>query len=328
MVSNREPGQSKLGRDRVPERGKPRLEELNYWSSTGAKLTELRSWTKLTLREFKRALIEAADGFPLIEDPARHEEQKHLTIFIHGYNNDWDEAVEMYRKVHARLFSGPESLGICVLFSWPSDGQYLGYFPDRLDARSTAPDLAAILNELYDWMLVKQVEGVAQPAKACRAKLSVIAHSMGNYVLQKAMQYTWSRKNQSLLVSLVNQLLMVAADVDNDLFKGGEATDKSDGDAIANLTYRVTAAYTGRDPVLGLSAGLKHFGKRRLGRSGLDQTQPVSDNVWDVDCTHLIPKNANNVHSAYFDAPKAIGLMRQVLRGVDRKVIQDGFGRR
>ncbi len=57
---------------------------------------------------------------------------------------------------------------------------------------------------------------------------------------------------------------MVAADVDNDLFNGDKAIDKSDGDAIANLTYRVTALYTGRDSLLGLSAGLKHSGKRRL----------------------------------------------------------------
>jgi len=328
MVSNREKTNSKLGRDRIPERGKPRLEELNYWTSTGGKLTELNNWTRLTFKEFKKALIEAADSFPLILDPARNEEQKHLTIFIHGYNNDWDQAVETYRKIHSRLFRGRESLGICVLFSWPSDGLYLGYFPDRADARASAPDLAATLNELYDWLLVKQVEGATQPEKACRAKLSVIAHSMGNYLLQKAMQYTWSRKNQPLLVTLVNQLLMVAADVDNDLFKGGEATDKTDGDAIANLTYRVTALYTGRDSVLGLSAGLKHFGKRRLGRSGLDRAEPVPDNVWDVDCTNLIPRNVNNVHSAYFDAARTIELMRQVLRGEDRKLIKERFGQK
>lgn len=42
-------------------------------------------------------------------------------------------------------------------------------------------------------------------------------------------------------MSLLNQLVMVAADVDNDLFACGESIDKSDGDAISNLTYRVTA---------------------------------------------------------------------------------------
>ena len=57
----------------------------------------------------------------------------------------------------------------------------------------------------------------------------------------------------------------LAADVDNDLFRAGESYGANDGEGIANLTYRVTALYTGRDAVLGTSAGLKHFGKRRLG---------------------------------------------------------------
>jgi hypothetical protein len=114
---------------------------------------------------------------------------------------------------------------------------------------------------------------------------------------------------------------MVAADVDNNLFKMGEGTDKSDGDAIANLTYRVTALYTGRDPVLGLSAGLKHFGKRRLGRSGLDPNYLVPDNVWDYNCTALFPADTPNIHSAYFDAPETLALMAKILTGIDRTLI-------
>src|ERR1035437_1206981 len=36
-----------------------------------------------------------------------------------------------------------------------------------------------------------------------------------------------------------------------------------------------------------VGASIKHFGKRRLGRSGLDKTVPCPDNVWDIDCTSL-----------------------------------------
>ncbi|HET8900790.1 MAG TPA: hypothetical protein VFM84_02530, partial [Holophagaceae bacterium] len=68
--------------------------------------------------------------------------------------------------------------------------------------------------------------------------------------------------------------------------------------------------------------GLKHFGKRRLGRSGLDTTLPLPDNVWAQDCSALIPPEATSIHSAYFEAPKVIQLMDEILRGVDRKVIQ------
>ena len=238
---------------------------------------------------------------------------------MHGFNTDWADAARDYEKICANIFHGADGLGLCLLFSWPSDGMQLGYLPDRMDARETAPDLSTLLNAFYDWLLDKQQAGADDPTKACKAKTSIIARSMGNYVLQKAMQFTWTRDNQPLLVSLVNQLLMVAADVDNDLFNGGEAIDKSDGDAIANLTYRITALYTGRDPVLGLSAGLKHFGKRRLGRSGLDRTGTHPDKVWDVDCTTLISAGAQDIHSCYFDEAKTIDLMRQVLRGIDRK---------
>ncbi len=314
MISNREKKDGSLGRDHGP---------LNFWTSEGGALDNLKNWTERKEADFRKLLIAASNRFPSIPDPEKHEAQKHVTLFIHGYNNDWKDAVHMYETICTNLFSGTEGLGLCILFTWPSDGMYLGYLPDRMDARKSAPDLATVLNAFYDWLLEKQAEAAEDPKEACRAKTSIIAHSMGNYVLQKAMQVTWTRKNQPLLVALVNQLLMVAADVDNDLFDDREGKDNTDGAAIANLTYRVTALYSGRDPVLGVSAGLKHFGTRRLGRSGLSRDVPHPDNVWDVDCTNLIPPDAQNIHSAYFGAPLVIKLMQQVLRGVDRKVLID-----
>lgn len=118
---------------------------------------------------------------------------------------------------------------------------------------------------------------------------------------------------------------MVAADVDNDLFRNGENVSHGDGEGLANLSYRITALYTGRDNVLGASAGLKHFGKRRLGRAGLDDTYPVPDNVWDVDCSDLINANVNGiaVHGEYFNPveTKTYALMRAILEGNDRSVL-------
>jgi hypothetical protein len=129
---------------------------------------------------------------------------------------------------------------------------------------------------------------------------------------------------------------MVAADVDNDLFDEG-APDNDDGRAIVNLTYRITALYSGRDAVLGASAGLKHFGTRRLGRSGLANRPPLvsgppaTDNVWDVDCSSFFPETGFNlpgiggvgIHGACFDDQYGPwNLMRQILRGIDRSVLE------
>jgi esterase/lipase superfamily enzyme len=316
MITNRNRKDNTLGRNRA---------ELSFWVSSGGPINTLGNWKFTTKDRFQKLLLGATDEFPVVTDPAQNEKQKHVTLFVHGFNTDWNEAAERYQTICEQLYSGDESLGICILFTWPSDGSPMNYLPDRADAREAGLDLADVLSDFFDWLIVKQSDAVESPKKACQAKTSLIAHSMGNFVTQKAMQLCWTRKNQPLLVSLINQMVMVAADVDNDLFRCGEASDKTDGDAIANLTYRVSALYTGRDSVLGMSAGLKHFGKRRLGRSGIDRTCPRPDNVWDVDCTRLIPENADAVHSAYFYSSPTIELMRRVLRGEDRNIIERAF---
>jgi esterase/lipase superfamily enzyme len=295
---------------------------LSFWKNESQTATDFAAWKQLKLEEFRQALVQVADTFP---DPVTtsSEDQKHVNIFVHGFDNSWSSAAGTYANIVANLFSGAQSLGECILFTWPSQGSPLGYLPDRSEARQSAEDFADVLSELYDWMAMKQKQAADDPTQACRAKTSVIAHSMGNYVLENAMNYAWTRKNRPLLMSLISQLVMVAADVDNDIFRSGETVEHGDGEGIANLSYRVTALYTGRDSVLGASAGLKHFGKRRLGRSGLDRTVPVPDNVWDIDCSTLIAPQVGGleVHSAYFHEAKCYELMRLLLRGVDRSVL-------
>jgi esterase/lipase superfamily enzyme len=311
MVTNRNVKSDGLG---------PEESTLSFWTSEAkGEFNNLAQWSRRTRTEFVRLLSAETSQFPVLDD-AGHEDQQHLGIFVHGFNNDWLAAANRYRGISDTIYKG---LGLCVLFTWPSDGSPLGYLPDRVDARRSADDLADILSTLYDVSVRQQSLAAKTPDKACRAKISLIAHSMGNFLLQKAMKVLWTRKNQPLLVSLLNQLLMVAADVDNDLFGCGEMVDKSDGDAIANLCYRITALYSKRDAVLGLSAGVKHFGKRRLGRTGLDAgaNGRLPDNVWDVDCTDLLNVPVPETHSAYFDQQVTIDLMRQILRGEDRTLI-------
>jgi esterase/lipase superfamily enzyme len=295
---------------------------LSYWTSDGGPLDVFASWKPASHDDFKQALIAAADSFPVLPQAA-NEDQQHVTFMVHGYNVGWQDAAKRYQQLCANLFSGEEGLGLCISFDWPSLGSVLGYLPDRSHARECADDLATVLYELYGWLLGKQ-QFASDPAKACRAKLSIVAHSMGNYLLQKAMASAWARANQPLLASLINQLVMIAADVDNDLFEPA-SSDAADGNAVANLCYRVTALYSGRDAVLGASAGLKHFGTRRLGRSGLAVEPPTDkDNVWDVDCSGFFPPAiaGMQIHSAYFDQPEVISLLGKILTGIDRSVLE------
>lgn len=301
---------------------------LTFWTldpAQGAPNIELRSsWTQRTSDEFRTALVAVARTFPNpLNTPT--ENQKHLTLFIHGYNNNWTEAVHRYNDIATQLFDGPNSLGELISFDWPSKGSLLGYLPDREEARKTGDDLTSVLSTLYDWMSAQQIAATVNVENACRARTSIIAHSMGNYALEYAMNAVWTRKNRPLLVSLMQEVLMIAADVDNDLFRDGENVSHGDGEGLANLSYRITALYTGRDNVLGASAGLKHFGKRRLGRAGLDRTYPVPDNVWDIDCSTILDPNVNGIaiHGEYFNPNDAriYRLIRGILEGNDRSIL-------
>ena len=318
--------------DRAIRNGQPSSYDkgaLSYWTADNVARDGTITWQKVTQNRFQTQLKAAADALNPNND-AEQEDQPHVTFFVHGFNVGWTASSASYLNLCNRLFSGPNSLGLCVSFDWPSYGNVLGYYPDRAHARSCADDLTFVLSTLYDYLLVKQAAAIKNPDHGCKAKVSMISHSMGNYVLQNAMQNAWTRKNQPLLSSLLNQLVMVAADVDNDLFDDGSSGYSDGGNAMANLCYRITALYSGRDAVLGMSAGLKHFGTRRLGRSGLAHDPPISttlpatDNVWDVDCSSFFAPEVSgeDIHGAYFVTDGTIELMRQILRGIDRGVLQ------
>lgn len=78
---------------------------LSYWVSEGAgELTNRASWDPRSPSQFRKELQAVADGFPLISDPAEHERQRHVTLFVHGYNNDWQDAVRRYQQICSTLY--------------------------------------------------------------------------------------------------------------------------------------------------------------------------------------------------------------------------------
>ena len=316
MITNRNVEGSQLGADR---------DTVRYYASDKPKLGSLDNWTEMTTNQFRDQILQIVGDFPLL-DESQNEKQKHVSFFVHGYNNTWLDAIQRYRQIQKDLYSGPQGLGQLILFTWPSDGHTYDYLPDREDARATGPDLAQVFVTLHDQIVtVQRASAINGNAEPCRAKISIIAHSMGNFVVQKALAVASKMLNNPQLVTLIHQSALVAADVDNDLFQEDQPQD-SDGSLMANLCYRIGALYTGRDEVLGASAGLKHFGKRRLGRSGLADPQAVYDNVFDFDVTGLLPKNATNIHSAVFEHPRTLELLRLVLIGRDRNLLTGAFG--
>jgi len=314
MITNRNVKGKQLGRDR---------DKLRFYISDQANADSLSAWTERNEDQFRDDLVLIASQFPRV-DESQNEQQKHITFFIHGYNNSWNDAVKRYLQIQKELY-GDGGLGQLILFTWPSDGSTFDYLPDREDARASAPDLAQIFVHVHDYLVTRQRATALTEAQPCRAKISLIAHSMGNYVTQKALAVASKMLNNPQLITLIHQGAMVAADVDNDLFQDSQPQD-SDGSLMANLCYRIGALYTGRDEVLGASAGLKHFGKRRLGRSGLADANAVYDNIFDFDVTPLLPEDATNIHSAIFEHPSTLKLLQFILMGRDRSLLPAAVG--
>ena len=130
---------------------------LTFWTTqTTGSLDRFSAWTERTASQFRKELTAVADAFPRIDESEDQEDERHVTLFVHGFNNSWHEAARRYQQICRTLYSGQDSLGECVLFTWPSNGRKTSYYPDRIDARHTADDLAEVLSTLYDHLLRQQ----------------------------------------------------------------------------------------------------------------------------------------------------------------------------
>lgn len=198
---------------------------------------------------------------------------KPLIVFVHGFNNAWDKAEGTVSAIQEGL---PDFQ--VVLFSWISAGEVLEYEQDRARARESATDL---LNAL---ILLKEVR-----------LPHVLAHSMGNYVLQLAFDAD-DQPGQNPL--LVDKLAMVAADVDNNVLDQDQA--------IARLTNKGMVFYSALDGALQDSTVLHAIeinGRPRLGLCGPSGHLPA--NFAEMDCTKQLVNwkdvlDPLKTHGAYF----------------------------
>src|SRR5881394_917191 len=124
--------------DRAIRNGQPSSTEqgpLSYWVADGLAKDGTIDWRKITAAQFQTQLKAAADAFPTVA-PSAHEDQPHVTFFVHGFNVGWEASSASYLNLCQRLFEGNDGMGLCISFDWPSYGSVLGYYPDRAHARA------------------------------------------------------------------------------------------------------------------------------------------------------------------------------------------------
>lgn len=235
-------------------------------------------------------------------------------IFIHGFNTSFREALTATARLHQVLTNNaagepPLKLNMC-LFSWPSDATLLlsdfrsrnviAYRNDRLDAVASGAAFARGFLKVADFIL--------QSDQRCTHRLHLIAHSMGNYVLRYALQEI-RRQIGNQLLRLFDQVLMMAADEDDDAF---DFEDKLL--FLPRITRRTSVYFNRNDLALWASDEIKD-NPPRLGTDGPILPRQLPRNVYPIDCTQVISRFADlSEHSYYVNVPRVVTDMRFVLR--------------
>jgi len=221
-------------------------------------------------------------------------------VFIHGYNVSFREALVTGANLHKAY--GPHYPLNVIVFSWPSDGSmmpFLAYKRDRTDAAASAPAFARALLKLRDFLVE------VRRGQECGARIHLMAHSMGNYVLRNGIQEV--RRHAGSLPRLFEQIFLMAADEDDDAFELDHKLKP-----LPNLGQGVNVYFNRGDTALVLSDETKS-NPTRLGSRGPREPLNVPAGVSIVDVSEVV--HGLIEHSYFCEDAKAIADVTEVLSG-------------
>lgn len=196
-------------------------------------------------------------------------------VFIHGYNVSFDESLVTAARL-ADAYGAKQKINVAV-FSWPSDGSLLpilAYKSDRADAAASAPAFARALLKLGDF-LAKVRRG-----QECEARLHLMAHSMGNYVLRHGLQEM--QRVAGPFSRMFDEVFLMAADEDYDAFEHNHKLQ-----LLPNLGGRINVYFNRGDTALLISDYTKS-NPTRLGKEGPRLPLNVPGNVVLVDVSEVV----------------------------------------
>jgi esterase/lipase superfamily enzyme len=136
-----------------------------------------------------------------LSSAVKQTERGNVLVFIHGFNNRFDEALFQF----AQVIHDSRSPAVPILFSWPSRGM-VGMRAYQDDLQNAAGSVGAV-GQLLD--------GIA--ATASVKDVTVICHSMGCVLTLEAL---WSRAmRDGKIGDKVKNVFLVAPDVDVNVFR-------------------------------------------------------------------------------------------------------------
>jgi esterase/lipase superfamily enzyme len=173
-----------------------------------------------------------------VANKARELGGKGILLFVHGYNVSFEDAALR----SAQLSMDLAFQGASVFFAWPSRASLKQYAADQKAAIDSVPDLKRVIIELT--------------TIAAGAPVYIVAHSMGNEVLVRALKDFWRDEKNNSRTDVLKEVVLTAPDVNAEEFE-------RDAQSILKDHPRFTLYASANDRALMLSRQLS--GTRRLG---------------------------------------------------------------
>ncbi|MFL5256958.1 MAG: alpha/beta hydrolase [Rhodopila sp.] len=186
-----------------------------------------------------------------------------LLIFVHGFDNSFSAGITRaaFNREWLAASGLPGTDTTVVAFSWPSLGKLLGfpilwsdYKADQLMARNSGPAMMTFLSRIQP--------ALEAAAKDDGARCTLLAHSMGNLVLEAGLENWFLHGNGPSVI--FNLAVLAAADCRYDTFDQPPTAGLK---GLTNLADRTAIYYSTADQVLHLST-VVNLGAKRLGQDG------------------------------------------------------------
>lgn len=235
-----------------------------------------------------------------LSDPGRN-----LMIFIHGFDNSFENAITR-AAFNREWFAASGVAGAntsVVAFSWPSLGQLLSFpipWADYQRDQTMAGQSGLQLMSFF-----ANLEPILNKAHAAGRRVFLVAHSMGNWALQAAVESWFTHGNGAS--ALFDEVFLAAADERYDSFSFTPPGRLSNLDQLAK---RISIYYSTSDDVLAISM-VVNLGAKRLGQEGphdrFDTTQFPPATYRMVDCSTFQDYDFNpaSSHQYYRRSPLA-----------------------
>jgi len=123
-------------------------------------------------------------------------------IYLHGFNNDYQDSIDEIFDLEQSLKGLFGYSPVIIGFSWPSSGKTAYYLSDREEARDSVGAFTRFLLDIN--------ELVTRNEQDCFSTTFCIAHSMGNYLLRKGMEYLSDSLGTPKGRILFNETIMIA----------------------------------------------------------------------------------------------------------------------